>query len=75
MNILIKLTCLVGLVIAPILGDGHIAQAHQLKEEQKKFVPKYQAPLRVKRLLQSQQSQPKTAKPQKPFKRLLGVKK
>ncbi|MDG2343254.1 MAG: sodium/proton-translocating pyrophosphatase, partial [Flavobacteriales bacterium] len=23
MNILIKLTCLVGLVIAPILGDGH----------------------------------------------------
>ncbi|GIR50412.1 MAG: hypothetical protein CM15mP59_1540 [Flavobacteriaceae bacterium] len=24
MNILIKLTCLVGLVIAPILGDGHM---------------------------------------------------
>ena len=23
MNILIKLTCLIGLVIAPILGDGH----------------------------------------------------
>ena len=35
MNILIKLTCLVGLVIAPILGDGHSAQAHQVKEEQK----------------------------------------
>ena len=31
MNILIKLTCLVGLVIAPILGDGHGAEsvAHQ----------------------------------------------
>ena len=27
MNILIKLTCLVGLVIAPILGDGHDASA------------------------------------------------
>ena len=27
MNILIKLTCLVGLVIAPILGDGHGAEA------------------------------------------------
>ena len=35
MNILIKLTCLVGLVIAPILGDGHSAQAHQVKEEKK----------------------------------------
>jgi K(+)-stimulated pyrophosphate-energized sodium pump len=29
MNILIKLTCLVGLVIAPILGNGHTAEAHQ----------------------------------------------
>jgi K(+)-stimulated pyrophosphate-energized sodium pump len=29
MNILIKLTCLVGLVIAPILGNGHAAEAHQ----------------------------------------------
>jgi K(+)-stimulated pyrophosphate-energized sodium pump len=27
MNILIKLTCLIGLVIAPILGDGHPANA------------------------------------------------
>jgi K(+)-stimulated pyrophosphate-energized sodium pump len=27
MNILIKLTCLIGLVIAPILGDGHSATA------------------------------------------------
>ena len=26
MNILIKLTCLIGLVIAPILGDGHAAE-------------------------------------------------
>ncbi|KVV13809.1 sodium-translocating pyrophosphatase [Flavobacterium sp. TAB 87] len=26
MNILIKLTCLIGLVIAPILGDGHSSQ-------------------------------------------------
>jgi K(+)-stimulated pyrophosphate-energized sodium pump len=25
MNILIKLTCLIGLVIAPILGDGHVS--------------------------------------------------
>ncbi len=28
MNILIKLTCLVGLVIAPILGSGHATEAH-----------------------------------------------
>ena len=26
MNILIKLTCLIGLVIAPILGDGHVSE-------------------------------------------------
>ena len=37
MNILIKLTCLVGLVIAPILGDGHSAEAHQGHEEQKEI--------------------------------------
>ena len=37
MNILIKLTCLVGLVIAPILGDGHGAQAHQAEEQQKEI--------------------------------------
>ena len=37
MNILIKLTCLVGLVIAPILGDGHGAQAHQVEEQQKEI--------------------------------------
>jgi K(+)-stimulated pyrophosphate-energized sodium pump len=28
MNILIKLTCLIGLVIAPILGDGHSSQTN-----------------------------------------------
>ncbi|MEO8237484.1 MAG: sodium/proton-translocating pyrophosphatase, partial [Flavobacterium sp.] len=27
MNILIKLTCLIGLVVAPILGDGHSSSA------------------------------------------------
>ena len=37
MNILIKLTCLVGLVIAPILGDGHSAQAHQVEEHQEEI--------------------------------------
>jgi K(+)-stimulated pyrophosphate-energized sodium pump len=37
MNILIKLTCLVGLVIAPILGDGHGVQAHQVEEQQKEI--------------------------------------
>ncbi len=30
MNILIKLTCLVGLVIAPILGDGHGQENHNV---------------------------------------------
>ena len=35
MNILIKLTCLVGLVIAPILGDGHSLQAHHAVEQHK----------------------------------------
>jgi len=34
MNILIKLTCLVGLVIAPILGDGHEGQATTVRAEQ-----------------------------------------
>ena len=38
MNILIKLTCLVGLVIAPILGDGHSAQAHQVEEHQEEIL-------------------------------------
>jgi K(+)-stimulated pyrophosphate-energized sodium pump len=33
MNILIKLTCLVGLVIAPILGDGHGHEAVALQYE------------------------------------------
>jgi K(+)-stimulated pyrophosphate-energized sodium pump len=28
MNILIKLTCLIGLVVAPILGDGHSSQTN-----------------------------------------------
>jgi K(+)-stimulated pyrophosphate-energized sodium pump len=28
MNILIKLTCLIGLVLAPILGEGHTAITH-----------------------------------------------
>ena len=37
MNILIKLTCLVGLVIAPILGDGHDAKAHHVEEQQKEI--------------------------------------
>ena len=32
MNILIKLTCLVGLVIAPIMGDGHGSDANELQE-------------------------------------------
>jgi K(+)-stimulated pyrophosphate-energized sodium pump len=36
MNILIKLTCLIGLVIAPILGDGsHNAMAKEVKMEMK----------------------------------------
>ena len=30
MNILIKLTCLIGLVIAPILGDGHGSDANHM---------------------------------------------
>ena len=39
MNILIKLTCLVGLVIAPILGGHHIAeQAKKQKQEVKEKV-------------------------------------
>jgi K(+)-stimulated pyrophosphate-energized sodium pump len=29
MNILIKLTCLIGLVIAPILGNGHSEKASE----------------------------------------------
>ena len=33
MNILIKLTCLVGLVIAPILGSGHGDGGHGAKDE------------------------------------------
>ena len=37
MNILIKLTCLVGLVIAPILGDSHAAQAYNIKEHKKEI--------------------------------------
>ena len=37
MNILIKLTCLIGLVIAPILG-GHADDAHAKKEEVKKEI-------------------------------------
>ena len=37
MNILIKLTCLVGLVIAPILG-GHSSEVHADKNEIKKEV-------------------------------------
>jgi K(+)-stimulated pyrophosphate-energized sodium pump len=31
MNILIKLTCLIGLVIAPILGSGHSADTKEVK--------------------------------------------
>jgi K(+)-stimulated pyrophosphate-energized sodium pump len=34
MNILIKLTCLVGLVIAPILGDGHSSEASQIDQKE-----------------------------------------
>jgi len=34
MNILIKLTCLVGLVIAPILGDGHSSETAVAEEGQ-----------------------------------------
>jgi K(+)-stimulated pyrophosphate-energized sodium pump len=34
MNILIKLTCLVGLVIAPILGEGHTTEGlHESHKE------------------------------------------
>ena len=33
MNILIKLTCLIGLVIAPILGDGHANTKDEVKTE------------------------------------------
>ena len=35
MNILIKLTCLVGLVIAPILGSGHGDQNHKHEKTEK----------------------------------------
>ena len=35
MNILIKLTCLIGLVVAPILG-GHTSEGHAKKQEEKK---------------------------------------
>ena len=35
MNILIKLTCLVGLVIAPILGNGHGDQDHKHEKTEK----------------------------------------
>ena len=35
MNILIKLTCLVGLVIAPILGSGHGDQNHKNEKTEK----------------------------------------
>ena len=35
MNILIKLTCLVGLVIAPILGSGHGDQGHKHEKTEK----------------------------------------
>ena len=35
MNILIKLTCLVGLVIAPILGSGHGDQDHKHEKTEK----------------------------------------
>jgi K(+)-stimulated pyrophosphate-energized sodium pump len=33
MNILIKLTCLIGLVVAPILGDGHESVENQSESE------------------------------------------
>ncbi len=42
MNILIKLTCLIGLVIAPILG-GHTAD-HATKEDTKKEIILEEAP-------------------------------
>ncbi|MCV6631783.1 MAG: sodium-translocating pyrophosphatase [Flavobacteriaceae bacterium] len=38
MNILIKLTCLVGLVIAPILGGHGSSEAHAAKEVEKKEI-------------------------------------
>jgi K(+)-stimulated pyrophosphate-energized sodium pump len=34
MNILIKLTCLVGLVIAPILGEGHSSKAPHMEQKE-----------------------------------------
>jgi K(+)-stimulated pyrophosphate-energized sodium pump len=34
MNILIKLTCLVGLVIAPILGEGHSSKAPHVEQKE-----------------------------------------
>jgi K(+)-stimulated pyrophosphate-energized sodium pump len=34
MNILIKLTCLVGLVIAPILGEGHSSKAPYMEQKE-----------------------------------------
>ncbi|UAM97114.1 sodium-translocating pyrophosphatase [Polaribacter litorisediminis] len=37
MNILIKLTCLIGLVIAPILG-GHVADAHAIHDIKKEVI-------------------------------------
>ena len=38
MNILIKLTCLVGLVIAPLLGAGHSESADDAKAEVKEII-------------------------------------
>ncbi|KYG84922.1 sodium-translocating pyrophosphatase [Roseivirga seohaensis] len=38
MNILIKLTCLVGLVIAPLLGAGHSESADDTKAEVKEII-------------------------------------
>ncbi|MDH5474876.1 MAG: sodium-translocating pyrophosphatase [Cyclobacteriaceae bacterium] len=47
MNILIKLTCLIGLVIAPILGEiygaGHTAEAHGNSEIKKEIKVKVEA--------------------------------
>ena len=38
MNILIKLTCLVGLVIAPLLGAGHSESTDDSKAEVKEII-------------------------------------
>jgi K(+)-stimulated pyrophosphate-energized sodium pump len=45
MNILIKLTCLIGLVIAPILGDHSSAEAAPVEENTIEVEANEEAPI------------------------------